>query len=250
MEKDLLDQVPPHDREQKLSPANEAFEQFWLLKPGRAGDQPKSKARESYLKLLAGGVKPEVINDAARQWAEAVRKDGDEGKRFVPMAVTWLNQQRFDGYAPVAPVNRDELTAKAAQLGWIWNGDKWVRDPDAPAQQPRRFTPARVFTVEDRATLFVPRETPFYESMRERHEHSDKKSSYYGKSFDQTKDGIWVSPEWYVPGRARERLQLHQLNVKAPEVIAEDSTPYASALPLDAYADALSVPDEEVDFGA
>jgi hypothetical protein len=103
----------------------------------------------------------------------------------------------------------------------------------------------------DRATLFVSRETPFYEAMRERHERSDKQSSYYGKSFDQTRDGIWVSPEWYVPGRATERLQLHQLNAQAPEVIADNaSEPFASALPLEAYADALSVPDEEVDFGA
>ena len=245
MQKDLLGEPVPSG----LSPANEMFEQFWLIKPGRAGDQPKSKARESWLKLLAGGVKAEVIIDAARQWAEAVRKDGDEGKRFVPMAVTWLNQQRFDGYAPTKPVDHTAANAAAEAFGWKWNGERYVKVADLT---PRRFTPARVFTVMDRATLFVSRETPFYEAMRERHERSDKKSSYYGKSFDQTKDGIWVSPEWYVPGRATERLQLHQLNAQAPEVIEGNaSEPFASALPLEAYADALSVPDdEEVDFGA
>jgi hypothetical protein len=222
------------------------FEQFWLIKPSRAGDQPKSKARESWLKLLAGGVKPEVIIDAARQWAEAVRKDGDEGKRFVPMAVTWLNQQRFDGYAPVTPVDRDKLNATAEAFGWKWNGEKYVKVADLT---PRSFTPARTFSVTDKATLFVSRETQWYAAMAERHEASTKKESYYGQL--DGRPGIWIAPTWHVAGRATNGLRLHQLNAPATEVIEDQLPPYASALPLDAYEDALSVPDEEVvEFGA
>ena len=247
MEKDLLGQPVASG----LSPANEAFEQFWLIKPARAGDQPKSKARESYLKLLAGGVKPEVINDAARQWAEAVRKDGDEGKRFVPMAVTWLNQQRFDGYTVKTAEDRSAINAMAEAQGWKWNGDRYVKVADQPKPEPV-FAPRRTFTVKDRATLFCPNDLPWYAALVERHEASDKKSSYYGKSLDGMRTGIWVQPDWHGPGRAISGLQLHQLNRPAVPQPPEDlGQPFASALPLEAYADALSVPDdEEVDFGA
>ena len=168
-------------------------------------------------------MKPEVINDAARQWAEAVRKDGDEGKRFVPMAVTWLNQQRFDGYAPVTPVDREALNAKAEAFGWKWNGEKYVKVADV---EPRPFTPARVFSVVDRATLFVSRETPFYEAMVERHE-PDKEGILLRPA--RRSPGIWIAPTWHVPGRATERLQLHQLNAQATEVIEDQPAPYASA---------------------
>ena len=233
-----------------MSPANLAFEEFWKLKPGRAGDQPKSKARESWLKLLAGGVKAEVIIDAARQWAEAVRKDGDEGKRFVPMAVTWLNQQRFDGYAPTTPVDHAATNAAAEAFGWKWNGERYVKVADLT---PRRYGAARVFTVEDRATLFVSRETQWYAEMAERHEASDKKESFYGKSLDQERSGIWVAPHWYTQARPAGGLRFDQLRSPAREIIEADAAlPFASALPLEAYEDALSVPDTEegVDFGA
>lgn len=266
MEKDLLGEpLAPASSDKSsdiaLSPANSAFEEFWQTKPKREGDNPKAKARELFLKLVAAGVKIDTILGATRQWAELVRKEGDEGKRFVPMAVTWLNQQRFDGYVPLNPIKTEEIAAQAALLGWQWDGEKWVRDPDAPPPEPRRFTPARAFTVEDRATLFVSRETPFYAGMVERHEASDKKNSYYGKSLDRERDGIWVTPDWYVPGRVTGRLQMHQLMPPAKEITSPDfSQPFASALPpehhpidmdgppLEAYADALSMEEAGEDI--
>ena len=113
------------------SKTEEFFEMFWKAKPKRLGSNPKDKARERFLRLVVHGQDPEKIISAAHKWkAEAVRL-GKEETEYIPMAVTWLNQTRFNDYGgegvdgPVGPTQA-ELEAKANAKGWHWNGERWV----------------------------------------------------------------------------------------------------------------------------
>jgi hypothetical protein len=73
------------------------FEDFWIVFPKREGSNPKKPARERFLRLVAKGRDPHKLIDAALEFA----KEHPSPTRFVPQAVTWLNQERFDTDEPV-----------------------------------------------------------------------------------------------------------------------------------------------------
>lgn len=73
------------------------FAEFWLAYPSREGSNPKKPASERFNRLVAKGHDPEAIIAAARQLAG----EHPTPTRFVPQAVTWLNQERFADAAPV-----------------------------------------------------------------------------------------------------------------------------------------------------
>lgn len=73
------------------------FAEFWLAFPSREGSNPKKPASERFKRLVAKGHDPEAIIAAARQLAN----EHPTPTRFVPQAVTWLNQERFSDAAPV-----------------------------------------------------------------------------------------------------------------------------------------------------
>lgn len=73
------------------------FAEFWLAYPSREGSNPKKPASERFNRLVAKGHDPEAIIAAARQLAD----EHPTPTRFVPQAVTWLNQERFADAAPV-----------------------------------------------------------------------------------------------------------------------------------------------------
>src|SRR5262245_3251583 len=107
------------------------FERFWKFKPKREGADSKKEARLKFLRHVANGVNPEKIISAAQQWAEEVSRLGTE-PRFVPMAVTWLNQQRFNMY-PDREVKSeatlpDRIFSKAFNAWFFWNGEKYVME--------------------------------------------------------------------------------------------------------------------------
>ena len=113
-----------------MSPANDAFERFWETKPQRDGPNPKGDAKSAFLKLVSRKVDPESVVAAAREWAEEERKAGNIGNRFVKQAVAWLNQfgreVAFEAKEPPTKKTKssEEAVAKAAQLGWKWNGER------------------------------------------------------------------------------------------------------------------------------
>ena len=76
------------------------FEEFWRIKPRRKGDNPKAACLKAFNKAIKAGAKAEEIIAAARRWAASIPHDR-AGTEFVPMAVTWLNQQRWDSYLPL-----------------------------------------------------------------------------------------------------------------------------------------------------
>jgi hypothetical protein len=222
-----------------MSPANAAFEDFWEIKPDRAGSNPKADAKTSFLRLVARGIDAEVLVAAARAWADQERKDHNVGTRFVKTAVAWLNQfgreEKLEASEPRKPKDYGASDAIAHAHGYQWNGEKYVKI--SGWREEVRRPPMPSLSIEDRAQLFVSRETIWFAELAERHDQSDKSMSYMGKSSDGARSGIWVPWEWFqqLKGRAQERLHLHQLN-----------TP---AIPEDALTQDRAPSDADVDFG-
>jgi len=71
------------------------FEKFWEAYPSRQQhSNPKKPARQKFEKLVKGGIDPRVLITAAKDYGRQVERQGTD-PRFVPQAVTWLNQERF-----------------------------------------------------------------------------------------------------------------------------------------------------------
>ena len=83
------------------------FDDFWAVYPRRRGANPRAPARTSWDRAIKKGASPEAIVGAAR--AYAADPSTKVGTEFVPMAVTWLNQRRWEDYqtppAQILPVS-------------------------------------------------------------------------------------------------------------------------------------------------
>jgi hypothetical protein len=100
-------EIPPTPPKEKTTPsplapngalgASDFFADFWLAYPRREGPNPKKPARLVFERLVAKGANPQRIISEARLLA----KEHPTPTRFVPQAVTWLNQERFDDAEPV-----------------------------------------------------------------------------------------------------------------------------------------------------
>jgi hypothetical protein len=77
------------------------FETLWRVFPRREGGNPKKPAREKFMAALKRGVDPTAIIRGAENYAADVAQTGTAPK-FVCQLVTWLNQERWDGYQ-IAP---------------------------------------------------------------------------------------------------------------------------------------------------
>lgn len=129
-----VSETPPENRvqitdtEKKVSRAvavatrttNDDFEKFWEGYPKRQGSNPKQAARKSFEKLVRSGTAPADLVAAARNFAAELRTLGKENTEFVPMASTWLNQQRHLDYLAGPPaanvMSEDEKLKLFAQL--------------------------------------------------------------------------------------------------------------------------------------
>lgn len=97
--------TPPKEKTTPLSSGDKSpsrcerdfFAEFWLSYPHREGPNPKKPARLSFDRLIAKGTDPQAIISAA----QALAVEHPTPTRFVPQAVTWLNQERFSDHAPV-----------------------------------------------------------------------------------------------------------------------------------------------------
>lgn len=82
----------------KRSKASEhpAFPRFWETFPRRDGPNPRKPAAIKFAALCAAGIDPEIIIAGAGRTAAHYAKRSEIGTRFVPQAVTWLNQERWN----------------------------------------------------------------------------------------------------------------------------------------------------------
>ncbi len=100
---------------------DKAFNEFWTVKPKRSGSNPKEPARQKFLRAVASGVAPEKIIGAAREWARLERENGKLGTEYVAMAVTWLNQKRYEDFAPRCANDYGWHDEVAAKHGYKWD---------------------------------------------------------------------------------------------------------------------------------
>lgn len=82
--------------------ADDAFERFKKTFPRRDGANPWLPAEKKFNALVKTGVDPEVMIRAAGKLAREEGARGNVGTKFIPQALTWLNQQRFHDYAATA----------------------------------------------------------------------------------------------------------------------------------------------------
>ncbi|SEN67354.1 hypothetical protein [Bradyrhizobium sp. OK095] len=88
------------------------FEEFWKAYPRRKGDNPRKTAEGKFNALVKTGLDPQMLIDAIKQYA--ADKADKIGTEFIPMASTWLNQQRWTDHAAVAALQA--LGGEAAQF--------------------------------------------------------------------------------------------------------------------------------------
>jgi hypothetical protein len=103
---------PPKEKTTPILPKANAFgierdffAEFWLAFPRREGSNPKKPAKLAFDRLVAKGADPERIIAAAK----ALAVEHPTPTRFVPQALTWLNQERFGDADPV--ITGDEFCA-------------------------------------------------------------------------------------------------------------------------------------------
>jgi uncharacterized protein YdaU (DUF1376 family) len=78
------------------------FDEFWQAYPRRDGPNPRQPAEKKFSALVKSGIDPEFLIGEVRKFAGAESSRGNVGTRFIPQAVTWLNQQRWADHAAVA----------------------------------------------------------------------------------------------------------------------------------------------------
>lgn len=87
------------------------FNEFWAAYPRRDGPNPRKPAEQRFTSLVKSGVDPGMMVEAAKKLAVDEAARGNVGTRFIPQAVTWLNQQRWADHSAVVA----EQQAQAAE---------------------------------------------------------------------------------------------------------------------------------------
>jgi hypothetical protein len=127
------EEIPTPAKPQARS--NEAFDRFKAAFPRRDGANPWQPAEKKFGALVKTGVDPEVMITAAAALAREEGARGNTGTKFIPQAITWLNQQRFQDVA-AASFDGDELNWDAVLSDFKKSG-RWSRfagpDLESPA---------------------------------------------------------------------------------------------------------------------
>jgi hypothetical protein len=80
-----------------VAECDKEFEEFWEEYPDREGSANKGGARKKFRVVRSKGISLEDLLNGARGYSEVVIRDKIE-PRFVCMAATWLNQERWGDY--------------------------------------------------------------------------------------------------------------------------------------------------------
>jgi hypothetical protein len=125
------------------------FEEFWKSFPRRDGPNPRKPAEQKFAALVKTGVDPDVMIQAAKQLAADEAKRGNIGTRFIPQAVTWLNQQRWADHAASAFAADDGMIEVLDQIaleawdsyGKATNGKTYPRNRKGGWRFPSKYPP-------------------------------------------------------------------------------------------------------------
>jgi hypothetical protein len=120
--------------------SSDEFERFKKAFPRRDGANPWQPAEKKFNALVKTGVDPESMIRAAVELAREEGARGNIGTKFIPQAITWLNQQRFQDYAAAAfdsgsaQVDWDAICISYKKFG-IWSKHAPGNSPDSPSCQ-------------------------------------------------------------------------------------------------------------------
>jgi hypothetical protein len=78
------------------------FDDFWSAYPQREGANPRKPAETKFNALVKTGVDPEMLIAEAKKLASLEAGRGNIKTKFIPQAITWLNQQRWADHAAIA----------------------------------------------------------------------------------------------------------------------------------------------------
>lgn len=78
------------------------FDEFWKAYPRREGPNPRKPAEQKFNALVKTGVDDEFLIAEVKKFAGLDDTRKNIGTRFIPQAVTWLNQQRWADHAAVS----------------------------------------------------------------------------------------------------------------------------------------------------
>jgi hypothetical protein len=122
------------------SAASDKFEELWKVYPDREGPNPKKPAREKFLAKVKAGADPDEIIAAAKRLAIAEAKN--VGTRFIPMASTWLFQERWKDSPPSLP--SPSASVEALPIEYFIKSYKLTNrwSPQAPVSDISQVDPA------------------------------------------------------------------------------------------------------------
>lgn len=131
--KEVEESTPSPAKPQARS--SDDFERFKKSFPRRDGSNPWQPAEKKFNALVKTGVDPEVMIRAALELAREEGARGNVGTKFIPQALTWLNQQRFHDCAvgsfdEAAPVDWDAICDSYKRFG-IWSKHAPGNSPDS-----------------------------------------------------------------------------------------------------------------------
>jgi hypothetical protein len=78
------------------TPTNDSFDRFKAAYPRRRGGDAWKVASKIFLRKLRDGANAETIIASAKRFAEQMATENRTGTEFVPMAKTWLGQDRWN----------------------------------------------------------------------------------------------------------------------------------------------------------
>jgi uncharacterized protein YdaU (DUF1376 family) len=128
------------------------FEDFWQAYPRREGPSPRKPAETKFNALVKTGIDPAMMIAEAQKLASAEAARGNIGTRFIPQAVTWLNQQRWADHAAVAFVAEQAAEKRAETYVHVKAG--------TPQWAAWALTRAKPYPTDKNFGWFFPSEWP------------------------------------------------------------------------------------------
>ena len=97
-----------------------AFEEFWKIYPSRGENKPNPKkpARAKFFSAVKKGTDPADILRGVKNFVLAEQANGTE-PRFIPMAITWLNQERWEDYQAAPSIGHKESDPQPRSMNAI-----------------------------------------------------------------------------------------------------------------------------------
>ena len=115
---DIIAAVRAHSKDKprrKRSSDDALFDEFWAAYPKRQGSNPKSPALKSWKKAMISGGDPSKIILAIKS---GIGYDKSQvGTPYIPQAVKWLNDRRWEDDGPTPVVNGQKAIENG---GLVW----------------------------------------------------------------------------------------------------------------------------------